>query len=55
MNGHELEAIALLTLALWPAYLALVWATRPRKPAVDLTPHLPVWAARKRKETLRPS
>lgn len=41
--------LAIITTACWAAYFAILWATRPRKPAIDLTPHLPVWAARKRR------
>lgn len=53
MTDHELEALALLTLALWPAFAVLLWATRPRKPAIDLTPHMPALVARRRGQTLR--
>lgn len=49
MTAHEIEALAILTMVLWPAFAVLLWATRPRKPAIDLTPHLPVWAARRRR------
>lgn len=40
--------LILATIAAWTAAGILAWRTYPRD-AIDLTPHMPAWAARKRK------
>lgn len=45
---HE-ALLILIWAACVVAYVTLVIATRPKRKAHDLAPHLPAWAARKRR------